>query len=47
VAPALVSRAPLDVVVRAFPEAYAMDHAALAVEVERIMRRLVEASTPL
>jgi ribonuclease P protein component len=45
VAPALVARASLDVVVRAFPEAYAMDHAALAVEVERIVRRLVEAST--
>jgi len=44
--PALASQPPLDVVVRAFPEAYAMDHAALAGEMERIVRRLVASSGP-
>ena len=42
--PALSARASLDVVLRAAPEAYRADHAALAVDIQRILTRLEGAS---
>ena len=38
--PALAALPPLDVVLRAAPEAYSADHATLAADVQRVMERL-------
>jgi len=42
--PALRASAPLDVVVRATPEAYAADRAVLAADVARIVKRIGSAA---
>jgi len=38
--PALAGVPPLDLVVRAAPEAYGVDHSALAADLRRVMERL-------
>ncbi len=40
--PVLVGVPPLDVVLRAAPEAYRSDHATLAADVQRVIERVIE-----